>query len=206
MPVVQEKAIKKAFDIDHIIPLAEGGSNEHANLQVLCKPCHFEKTQTEHEQGYIKLSLTESSFNTTVKEIFNSELNTKHAFIEKLREKIPSKVANNKIHFFDLVRCRRTAMYYNQYEYPLFTVMDQPQFYKGVKKAGIYFVETTNYMPMRGNGFYSLPMVMYGLENKLIVETDIKHAIYSSLTIPKNYYNKFIDYLDGVMGDSVRAR
>ena len=91
-----KKVIKKAFDIDHIIPLAEGGSNEHANLQVLCKPCHFEKTQTEHEQGYIKLSLTESSFNTTVKEIFNSELNTKHAFIEKLRDNIPSKVANIK--------------------------------------------------------------------------------------------------------------
>jgi hypothetical protein len=79
--------------------------------------------------------------------------------------------------------------------------MDEPQFYKGAKKAGIYFVETTNYMPFRGNGWYSLPMVMYGLENKLIIETDIKHVIYSSLTIPKNYYNKFIDYLDGVMGD-----
>ena len=161
----------------------------------------FWKTQTEHEQGYIKLSLTESSFNTTVKNIFNSDLNKKYAFIEKLKETIPTKLSNNKIHFFDLVRCRRTAMYYNQFEYPLFTVMDEPQFYKGVKKAGICFVETTNYMPFRGNGWYSLPMIIYGLENKLIIETDIKHVIYSSLTIPKNYYNKFIDYLDGVMGD-----
>ena len=70
--------------------------------------------------------------------------------------------------------------------------MDEPQFYKGVKKAGIYFVETTNYMPFRGNGWYSLPMIIYGLENKLIIETDIKHAIYSSLTIPKNYYNNLL--------------
>ena len=121
-----KKVIKKAFDIDHIIPLAEGGTNDQENLQVLCKPCHFEKTQTEHEQGYIKLSLTESSFNTTVKEIFNSDLNSKHAFIERLKETIPAKLANNKIHFFDLVRCRRTAMYSNQYEYPLYTVMDEP--------------------------------------------------------------------------------
>ena len=48
---------------------------------------------------------------------------------------------------------------------------------------------------------YSLPMIMYGLETKLINESDIKHVIYSSLTIPKNYYYKFIDYLDGVMAD-----
>ena len=69
-----------------IIPLAEGGTNEAANLQVLCKKCHFEKTQVEHENGYIKLSQTESSFNSTVKEIFNSDLNTKHAFVEKIKE------------------------------------------------------------------------------------------------------------------------
>ena len=92
-------------------------------------------------------------------------------------------------------------MYYSLFEYPLFTVMDEPEFYNGIKKAGIYFVHTTNYLPMRGNGWYSLPMIMYCLENKLIIESDIKHVIYSSLTIPKNYYNKFIDYLDSVMGD-----
>ena len=196
-----KKEIKKAFDVDHIIPLAEGGTNASENLQVLCKPCHFEKTKNEHEHGYIRLSQTESSFNSKVKEIFNSQLNAKHAFVEKLRDEIPTKLRGNKIHFFDKVRCRRTVMYYNQFEYPLFTVMDEPQFYTGEKKAGIYFVHTTNYMPFRGNGWYSLPMIMYGLEAKLIVESDIKHVIYSSLTIPKNYYNKFIDYLDGVMTD-----
>jgi hypothetical protein len=154
------KELKKKFDIDHIIPLAEGGSNDMSNLQVLCKKCHFEKTQTEHEQGYIKLSQTESSFKSTVKHIFNSDLNAKHAFVEKIKEKIPVKLSKNKIHFFDLVRCRRNALFFNQFEYPLFTVMDEPQFYTGTKKAGIYFVHTTNYIPMRGNGWYSLPMII----------------------------------------------
>ena len=59
----------------------------------------FEKTQIEHEQGYIKLSQTESSFNTTVKDIFNSELNTKHAFIEKIKENIPTKLAQKNSFF-----------------------------------------------------------------------------------------------------------
>ena len=34
----------KAWDIDHIIPLALGGTNEPENLQILCKPCHQSKT------------------------------------------------------------------------------------------------------------------------------------------------------------------
>ena len=54
---------------------------------------------------------------------------------------------------------------------------------------------------LRGNGWYSLPMAMYCLEQKIITEADIRQVIYSSLTIPKTYYNKFIEYLDGVIGD-----
>ena len=34
----------KAWDIDHILPLALGGTNEPHNLQILCRPCHRAKT------------------------------------------------------------------------------------------------------------------------------------------------------------------
>ena len=34
----------KAWDIDHILPLALGGSNEPENLQILCRSCHQTKT------------------------------------------------------------------------------------------------------------------------------------------------------------------
>ena len=34
----------KAWDIDHILPLALGGTNEPNNLQILCRPCHGAKT------------------------------------------------------------------------------------------------------------------------------------------------------------------
>lgn len=37
--------------VDHIIPLAEGGTHDPHNLQLLCTPCHNAKTRTEATRG-----------------------------------------------------------------------------------------------------------------------------------------------------------
>jgi 5-methylcytosine-specific restriction protein A len=70
------------MDIDHIMPLAEGGDNEYSNLQVLCKMCHKDKTTNEKEDGYVRQSDTASSFNKQTLEIFNSRLASCFAFVE----------------------------------------------------------------------------------------------------------------------------
>jgi len=74
------------FHIDHIKALANGGTNDPENLQVLCKECHFEKTREEQDEGYVKTSDTLSSFNSITKEIFNSKLNSKYAFVETITD------------------------------------------------------------------------------------------------------------------------
>ena len=44
-------------------------------LQVLCKACHLIKIANEHETGqYIKISDTDSTFNSQVQEVMNSSL------------------------------------------------------------------------------------------------------------------------------------
>ena len=35
------------FQIDHMVPLSRGGSNNTMNLQALCQDCHISKTRTE---------------------------------------------------------------------------------------------------------------------------------------------------------------
>lgn len=35
------------LEVDHIVPLSEGGSNEYDNLWLLCRQCHKEKTAAE---------------------------------------------------------------------------------------------------------------------------------------------------------------
>jgi hypothetical protein len=38
-------------------------------------------------------------------------------------------------------------------------------------------------------------MVEYCINNNIINEQNIKYALYSSLSIPYNYYNEFIDFV-----------
>jgi 5-methylcytosine-specific restriction protein A len=43
----REGRVSAATDVDHIVPLWRGGSNDLANLQPLCGPCHAVKTAGE---------------------------------------------------------------------------------------------------------------------------------------------------------------
>ena len=43
--------LSKSYEIDHIRPLSNGGTNEKENLQALCVSCHKEKSPFEKERG-----------------------------------------------------------------------------------------------------------------------------------------------------------
>jgi 5-methylcytosine-specific restriction endonuclease McrA len=38
---------KSLWELDHIVPLVDGGSHDASNLQTLCKPCHTRKSARE---------------------------------------------------------------------------------------------------------------------------------------------------------------
>jgi 5-methylcytosine-specific restriction enzyme A len=182
----------KKYDIDHIRPLANGGTNQIDNLQALCKSCHQDKTANEHEQGqYVKFSDTESCFNNTVQEIMNSALSHAYAFVEPIRE--PTK--GKKLFTIDINKCRRNILLNHKHDYCIFNVMDEPEEYKDSKIIeGLYYIETDSYFPLRGNGWYYHSLVQYCLDNKIITKNNIKYVIYSSSTVKHDYYNGFINY------------
>jgi 5-methylcytosine-specific restriction enzyme A len=40
-----------ATDVDHIVPLAEGGTHERSNLRGLCRSCHRRRTARQTHRG-----------------------------------------------------------------------------------------------------------------------------------------------------------
>ncbi|MBF6822601.1 HNH endonuclease, partial [Acinetobacter baumannii] len=46
----------KDLELDHIVNVARGGTDDESNLQSLCVPCHKKKTQQESRQGGVKSS------------------------------------------------------------------------------------------------------------------------------------------------------
>ena len=157
-----KKLTLKQINIDHIMPLACGGDNSQDNLQILCKKCHFEKTKEEHENGYVKLSQTQSSFNQQTMDVFTSSLCNVNAFVETLLREIPTTMKAQKIYNFDINRCRKNMLYHSKSDFPLFTVMDQVVEYFGDhSRAGRYYIECEGAFPIRGNGWYYQPMIEY---------------------------------------------
>lgn len=43
----EQGKVTAAQELDHIVPKAEGGTDDPANLAPICKPCHKEKTAHE---------------------------------------------------------------------------------------------------------------------------------------------------------------
>lgn len=50
-PCQRAGLITEATEVDHLVNLAEGGTDDDTNLQAICTECHQEKTQAEAQRG-----------------------------------------------------------------------------------------------------------------------------------------------------------
>ena len=95
-----------SLEIDHIVPVARGGTNDIDNLQTLCRECNRMKHTDEWVGGETDLEVAENELRNLKEQLHNAKIGLKNAANEddkidyqfkimKLNEKIPS--IRNKI-------------------------------------------------------------------------------------------------------------
>ena len=91
------------FEIDHIVPLSAGGSNDIDNLQPLCNDCHKQKTKEEKELGIYNITdETASYFNIKVcDEVVNSIAFKSWQFVEKVNTASITTYSKNKVEYIE---------------------------------------------------------------------------------------------------------
>ena len=177
------------LQIDHIRPLKNGGRHVMTNFQLLCRACHLAKTKVEAANGlFDDVDPIVSNFSQKLVKLFESIEMQKWAFVEKLGQ-YEAKIG------YDINKCRKNIMYYTKYDWCVYSVLDDVKTFKAGQTIGpgFYYVESKEYFPLRGNGWYSQAMVEYCIDIGIIWPHNIKYFIKPSMTLKPDYFNDFID-------------
>ena len=106
-------------------------------------------------------------------------------FLEFYREQGETAYDKNKQYTHILMNC-------DEYGWCKFMPTDEVKPFDGCIDTGLYFVSTTNYRPLRGNGWYFDDTVKKALQHSLISETDIIYQIKPSYVLPPDHFKQFV--------------
>lgn len=146
-------------------------------------------------ESYNLNNFISSTFNDVV---YNQIVKTNHfksyQFVEKIdyEEPVTNELNSYKI---DINKCRRNLLYYSNFEFPKYSIMDMPTEFKGEIKCGMYYVNTINKYPFRMCGWYFEPLVKYGIDNNIITNENILYEFIPNATLKNDYFKEHIDIL-----------
>ena len=141
-------------------------------------------------------TLPKSCFNKEVDNIFRSDHTRTVAFRDTFED--PGNSLNIKC--VDMNKQYASALYFNKYDFSIFTPFDEVHEYdgNGYDRPGIYEIvpaKSNMYFPFTGVGFYNYGTLIEAA--KLGLKFEVKKQIISSKTIPANFFKKFIDTIKG---------
>jgi len=80
-----------------------------------------------------------------------------------------------------------------KFGWPVYSVFDEIVPFDGKIEAGYYYVETENFFPFHGNGFYDADLIQFAINEKIIKLNQIKYQYKPSTVLPITYFKKFIE-------------
>jgi hypothetical protein len=135
--------------------------------------------------------IPQSTMNKRGDDVFHSEFIRNAAF----NGWIKAPTSANNLHAFDYNK-HYTSCFMGlglKFGWPIYNVFDEVKPFDGEIKTGFYYIETTNYLPFRGNGWYDADLVYYALEQNIIKTKDIIYEYKSSNELKPKHFKKFVN-------------
>ena len=182
------------FEIHHIVPLADGGSNEIDNLTPLCAPCHAEVTERQRESGLL-------TQRRPIVSRLSPYMTEEFRRTPKPRTWLSGTASKRDALCLDLAGCRRNALLYGSealgygpQELPIFCPGDHPVPDDGttdlrnyhwffVKKRDDTTLGQLDAMIYDGSHWYSYPTTRYMIDTGIIDRSEIVRCIRATRTL-----------------------
>jgi hypothetical protein len=102
------------------------------------------------------------------------------------------------LYSIDINGCRRNICKHSNFEFPVYSVLDNWEEFDGFVECGNYYIETDNYEPFHKNGIYNEALVKYGLELGIITLDDIKYQFKPAHKLSTDYFHGLLDFIEQV--------
>lgn len=145
--------------------------------------------------------LQQSQFGSHGRVVFDSPLNS--AFNEFWGE-YPENL--DECHAYDIRKQYSSLLMNNNLGWSVYSPMDEIQEFNGKLQEGFYFVKTTNYFPMKGDGWYSGEALIEYVADDIIQLSDITHEYVPTTTLKGNHFENFVnDVFNKYFGDNAKT-
>ena len=191
------------YDLDHIKPLCDGGSDDVDNMQPLCLPCHAEKCSNERRSIYGKTMYSE--LNIDVQEgLWDAPKPRQIYFGDNTKNCLE----------LDITKCRRRALERSKDEFPEACILDTIQKYIGQPYWEFAYVDAgppdmidfQNYCFYNGPRWYHCDLFFAGrnlnavnAKGERIDYNHIKCIFKASQTWPENTIVLIYEQMDALM-------
>lgn len=144
--------------------------------------------------------LEQSQFGAHGRIVFDSPLNS--AFNEFWN--YPDNT--DECHAYDIKKQYSSLLMKNSLGWSVYSPMDEIREFKGTLEEGFYFVKTTNYFPMKGDGWYNGEALIEYVADGIVQLTDITHEYIPSRKMKGDYFENFVnDVYKHYFGDNAKT-
>ncbi len=87
------------------------------------------------------------------------------------------------------------------FRWPVYSVFDEVKPFDGDIEAGFYYINTTNFFPFKGAGWYDADLVFYACQCEIIKKNNILQQYKASTILDVDNFKSFINEVYNLFDD-----